>query len=76
MEDAEDDTFSGDVAEDVQKYRSAQKLISGLFWPLVTAVYLLISFLTNAWHVTWIVWPVAACIDSALKAFLRYRYLR
>lgn len=35
------------------------------YWSFVTALYLLISFLTFAWHWTWIVWPVAACLSPA-----------
>lgn len=42
------------------------------YWCLVTAGYLLWSFLTRAWDRTWIVWPVAgvffAVLVSALKA--------
>lgn len=51
----------------------AQKAFKSLFWPLVTAGYLLWSFLTADWHITWIVWPVAGCIGSGINSFLRYR---
>lgn len=34
--------------------------IMSVYWPTVTAVYLIWSFLSFNWHITWIIWPVAA----------------
>ena len=33
--------------------------VSEIYWGLALAIYLAVSFLTNAWERTWIVWPVA-----------------
>lgn len=33
--------------------------ISTIFWSVMTIVYLTISFLTRAWHISWIIWPLA-----------------
>lgn len=30
-----------------------------LFWPVVSAFYLLVSFLSGAWNVTWMILPAA-----------------
>ena len=49
--------------------RSANRL-GGIFWPLVVAVYLAWSFITNDWRLTWLVWPVAALVFAALSAAL------
>ena len=35
------------------------RVIAAIYWPTVTAGYLIWSFLTQRWGVTWIVWPVA-----------------
>ena len=40
--------------------------IHQIYWALVTAGYLAWSFLTNGWHRTWIVWPVAAVAYGAV----------
>lgn len=42
--------------------------IAGVYWPVVTAVYLGWSFLTFRWDITWIIWPVAALLFAAIAA--------
>ena len=34
----------------------------GIYWSIVTAVYLAVSFLTRRWDMTWIIWPVAGAL--------------
>ena len=41
-----------------------------VYWCIVTAIYLSISFLTGAWSRTWIVWPVAGCLFAAAEGIL------
>ncbi len=43
------------------------KVIMGVFWPSITCIYLIWSFLTFDWHFTWIIWPVAGVVESVLK---------
>ncbi len=40
--------------------------IASVYWPLVVAIYLGWSFWTMAWHITWIVWPVASVLFAAI----------
>lgn len=40
-----------------------------VFWPTITCIYLCWSFLTFRWNMTWIIWPVAALINSIFKSF-------
>ena len=42
-----------------------------IYWLSATGLYLLLSFLTGAWHRTWIVWPVAGVMFGVLVALLR-----
>lgn len=37
-----------------------------VYWPTVTCIYLIISFLTFHWWSTWIIWPVAAIIHKLI----------
>ena len=53
--------FSPKNKKKIKKNEAAE----AAYWSFVTALYLLISFLTFAWHWTWIVWPVAACLSPA-----------
>ena len=34
----------------------------GIYWSVVVAMYLAVSFLTNRWDITWIIWPVAGVL--------------
>ena len=40
------------------------------FWALTLAAYLAWSFLSGDWHITWIVWPVAGVLFTAVEALL------
>ena len=40
--------------------------VSTAYWLTATAVYLIWSFLTNDWEVTWVVWPVAGVLFAAV----------
>ena len=33
--------------------------IAAIYWPTMTAIYLYLSFSTNNWGNTWIIWPIA-----------------
>lgn len=37
-----------------------------LYWIIVVIAYLLISLLTFAWHITWIIWPIAGIVSYIL----------
>ncbi len=38
------------------------------FWPVVTCIYLCVSFLTFKWHLTWLIWPIAAAVNTIIIA--------
>lgn len=43
------------------------KAIMSVYWSTVTCIYLIISFLTFEWGITWIIWPIAAVIEALIK---------
>ena len=56
------------------KYKAVNKkaeriigTIASVYWPLMTAVYLLWSFLSGNWHISWIIWPIAGVSFGALS---------
>ncbi len=40
----------------------------GAFWSLVVALYFILSFLTMAWYITWIIFLIAAAVEQIIKA--------
>ena len=48
-------------------------VVMHIYWPTITCIYLVWSFLTFAWFMTWIIWPVASVIFGALKVCFRDR---
>ena len=42
--------------------------ICGIYWPVIAAVYLVCSFLGNNWHISWIIWPVAALLFAVMDS--------
>ena len=41
--------------------------VMSVYWYTVTCIYLCISFLTFDWHITWIIWVLAAIIEALIK---------
>ena len=56
----------------VKAKRSNKKLdnVTGIYWSVVTAGFLLYSFVTNDWARSWIVWPVAAVLFAAYRGIM------
>ena len=51
-----------------QKY----ELVGGIYWGIVTAIYLAISFITGEWGYTWIIWPVTGVIYGVIVCIMNY----
>lgn len=66
----------GDYTQSKKKAGKKLSTFSGAYWTVLTAVYLLISFLTNRWETTWIVWPVGAVLFAAIYIVLEHIVLR
>lgn len=41
--------------------------VMSVYWSTVTCGYLIWSFLTYDWHITWIVWPIAAIVQVVIN---------
>ena len=60
------------VPEQKEQYMTpAMATIMEVYWPTITCIYLIWSFLTFEWWVSWIIWPVAAIVHSILKSIFR-----
>jgi uncharacterized membrane protein len=56
------------------KYRIpfVQKAMS-VFWPTILAFYLSMSFLTFAWEISWIIWPIAFIARGIINLLFKER---
>lgn len=56
----------GDFSPEKMKKSRRKETVGRIYWLTATAVYLLWSFLSNAWDRTWVVWPVAGVLFAAI----------
>ena len=58
----------GDYTEEKKMEAKKNNNLSSAYWCIALAIYLLWSFLSGDWHITWIVWPVAGVLFGAVCA--------
>ncbi len=77
IDDNDDDDDRSDRkrrSEDDRPHRSpVYKAISGALWTLTVCVYLLVSFLTGFWHITWMMFLITTAVDNIIKAIFDLR---
>lgn len=61
----------GDYSRANKQENKRNGLITEVYWMSVTAFYLLVSFLTKRWDMTWLVWPIAGICYGILIAILK-----
>ena len=49
-----------------QKNKAAEAIV-GSFWLIAVCVYIVVSFMTGAWHITWIIFLIAAAVASLIR---------
>ncbi len=47
-----------------------RKSLNSLVWTFAVVVYLIVSFLTQAWAVTWLIFPMTVAVNSLIDAIL------
>ncbi len=62
----QDEGYSVSARKENQK----NDMISSTYWSIVTAGYLLCSFLSHDWHITWLVFVVAGVLYEPVKMFV------
>ena len=45
--------------------KTAQTIVE-IYWPVVTCIYLIVSFITFNWGLTWIIWPIAGVLHRVV----------
>lgn len=61
-----------------ENYSSLEKKVTkkvhpfvGAYWSLISAMYLAVSFLTNKWYITWVIYAIGGILFSAINLLLR-----
>jgi len=59
----------GEYANKVKNTKAERIIgtVASVYWPFVVALYLLWSFLSSDWRITWVIWPVAGVLFGALS---------
>ncbi len=47
--------------------------ISGILWTLTVFIYLIFSFLTHDWYISWLIFILAACIECIITLIFRLK---
>jgi len=68
----ESDTMVEDFREwqsDEKDRKQLRKAISSALWTIIVAVYFIVSFMTGAWWITWIIFIIGGAIESIMNIF-------
>ena len=57
----------GEFSEKGKQKNKIIEAIGTVYWLLATAIYLGWSFLTNDWHITWVIWPIAGVLFAVVE---------
>jgi len=52
---------------DEKERKQMRKAISSALWSIILALYFIVSFLTGAWFITWIIFIIGAAIESLIN---------
>lgn len=63
----------GEYSEEERNFQQTIEPISGIYWSVVTLVYLAWSFITMNWGFTWIIWPIAAGVWGIITLIVKQR---
>lgn len=64
---------TGEFAREKKTNSPLKDAVLAAYWCGVTGLYLLLSFLTHAWHLTWIIWVCAALAESFIELAFKKR---
>ncbi|MGI6153291.1 MAG: permease prefix domain 1-containing protein [Christensenellaceae bacterium] len=66
MDDTLVEEFKEWKAENDDKVKK-KNVYSGVLWPIIFAVYFILSFTTGAWYITWVLFIIGAAIEQLIK---------
>ncbi len=70
MDDSMVEEFKQWQVENKQKNEKKNAYL-GAIWPIITAIYFIVSFMTGAWAITWIIFLIGAAVHQIARAALK-----
>lgn len=62
---------TGDYSPENKLLNKKTATFTSVYWCSIVAIYLAISFLSDRWNTTWVVWPVAGILFAAANTTVR-----
>ena len=72
-EDEEQEREEVEEEASTKKTKGIREFVDDIFWMAVLIVYLLVSFITHRWDITWIIWLVAGIFDTVIEFCFKRR---
>ena len=47
-----------------------RKSLDSMIWVIGLAVYFILSFITGAWYITWLIFPLTGAVKGLVRAIL------
>lgn len=61
----------GDYTPERKENSKREDKLGGIYWPIITCIYLAWSFFTGNWGYTWAIWPIAGVLYGAIAVICR-----
>ena len=59
--------------EQTDSSRKAMRALSSALWAVIVVIYIVISFWTMAWHITWVIFLIGVAVEGILKAIFELK---
>ncbi|KAI4451036.1 hypothetical protein C823_005574 [Eubacterium plexicaudatum ASF492] len=53
-----------EFSEKKKSGKKVEEMISAVYWPIMVIIYLVWSFTSKNWGITWVIWPFAGIVFS------------
>jgi len=58
---------------DATQAKETRRAVSGVIWSITIVIYFLVSFTFSIWHISWILFLVAFCVESVVRLIMKDR---
>lgn len=59
--------------EQTDSSRRAMRALSSALWAIIVVIYIVVSFWTMAWHITWVIFLLGVAVEGILKAIFELK---
>lgn len=59
--------------EQTDSSRRAMRALSSALWAIIVVIYIVVSFWTMAWHITWVIFLIGVAVEGILKAIFELK---